>query len=294
MRITDSLRYGSLQGNIENSLQNLNTVQQQISTGKKLTTFADDPTGASQSLALRSALGDNAQYSRNADQAKSFLSASDSALGSATSLIQSARQIASQAANSDQSPESLAALGSQVDGITQQLTQVANSDLHGKYLFGGTNTQTPPYDATQTYRGNAQSVSATVGPNYQVALNGDGRATFGPAFAALQSLKADLTAAGAGTAGATAALSADLQKFDGGLTALSTARATTGAKLNQVTTVQSHLARAAGTYQEAISNIEDVDLAQAYVQLQSATNVYQASLTATAKASQYSLADFLH
>ncbi len=294
MRITDSLRYGSLQGNIENSLQNLNTVQQQISTGKKLTTFADDPTGASQSLALRSALGDNTQYSRNADQAKSFLSAGDSALGSATSLIQSARQIASQAANSDQTPESLAALGSQVDGLTQQLTQVANSDLHGKYLFGGTNTQTPPYDATQTYKGNAQSVSATVGPNYQVALNGDGSATFGPAFAALQSLKANLTAAGAGTPGATAALSADLQKFDGGLTALSTARATAGAKLNQVSTVQSNLSRAAGTYQEAISNIEDVDLAQAYVQLQSATNVYQASLSATAKASQYSLADFLH
>jgi len=294
MRITDSLRYGSLQGNIENSLQNLNTVQQQISTGKKLTTFADDPTGASQSLALRSALGDNTQYSRDADQAKSFLSASDSALGDATSLVQSARQIASQAANSDQSPESLAALGDQVDGLTRQLTQVANSDLHGKYLFGGTNTGTPPYDAAQTYQGNTQSVSATVGPNYQVALNGDGSAAFGPAFAALKSLKADLTAAGAGPPRAPAALSADLQKFDGGLAAVSTARATAGAKINQVSTVQSQLARAAGTYQDAISNIEDVDLAQAYVQLQSAQNVYQASLSATAKASQYGLADFLH
>lgn len=294
MRITDSLRYGSLQGNIENSLQNLNAVQQQISTGKKLTTFADDPTGASQSLALRSALGDNAQFSRDAEQAKSFLSAGDGALGDAATLVQSARQIASQAANSDQSPESLAALGSQVDGLTQQLTQVANSDLHGKYLFGGTNTQTPPYDATQTYRGNAQSVSATVGPNYQVALNGDGSQAFGPAFAALQSLKSDLTAAGAGTPGATGALSADIARFDGGLAAINTARATVGAKLSQVGTVQSQLARAAGTYQDAVSNIEDVDLAQAYVQLQSAQNVYQASLSATAKATQYGLADFLH
>ena len=40
--------------------------------------------------------------------------------------------------------------------------------------------------------------------------------------------------------------------------------------------------------------IEDVDLATAYVQLQSATNIYQASLSTTAKAFQYSLADFLH
>ncbi len=142
-------------------------MQQQISTGKKLTTFSDDPAGASQSLALRSALADNAQYQRDADQAKSFLSASDSALSSATTIIQSARQIAVQGANSDQSPDSFAALSSQVDGLTQQLTQVANSDLHGKYLFGGTQTtKRRPTTPTQTYSGNTQAVTATLGPNY--------------------------------------------------------------------------------------------------------------------------------
>lgn len=288
MRITDSLKYDMLSQNVSDSLSNLNGVQQQISTGKKLTTFSDDPAGASQSLALRSALADNAQYQRDAGQATSFLKATDGALSDASAILQSARQIAVQGANSDQSPDSLAALSSQVDGLTQQLTQVANSDLHGKYLFGGTNTTTPPYDASQNYTGNGGAVTATIGPNYAVQLNTPGSAAFGPAFAALKTLKADLTA------GNVSAISTDIAGVDAGLSAVSTAQAATGAKTNQVDAVTQRLTRSQNDLTDAVSGIEDVNLATAYVQLQSAQNVYQASLATTAKAFQYSLSDYLH
>ena len=294
MRITNSLQYGNLQQNIETSLENLNTVQEQISTGKKLTNFADDPAGASQSLSLHSALADNTQYQRDADSAKSYLSAADSALSSVSTIIQSARQIALQGANSSQSPDSLNALSSQVDGIIQQVTQLANTDLHGTYLFGGTQTKTPPFDAAQNYQGNSQPLSAGIGPGYSIQTSAVGSAVFGPAFAALQSLKQHLSDAAAGNAGALGSISADITQIDGGLTAISSAQATIGAKSDEVDTVKQQLTRAQTGYEASISNIEDVDLASAYVQLQSAQNVYQASLATTAKATQYSLTDYLH
>lgn len=288
MRITNSLQYHMLQSNIETGLDNLNTVQGQISTGKKLTTFADDPAGASQSLALRSAEGNNTQYQRDADQAKSLLTAGDSALGDANTLVQSARQIAVEGANSDQSANSLAALSNQVNGIISQLTQVANTDVAGKYIFGGTNTTTAPYDTTQTYQGNSGAVTATIGPNYNISLSTPGNAAFGPAFTALKTLQADLSA------GNVSAISNDIGQIDTSLSTLSASQAAIGAKLNTVTAVQSNLQRAQISYQDSVSNIEDVDLATAYVHLQSAQNVYQASLATTAKAFTYSLADFLH
>jgi len=288
MRITNSLQYTSLQTNIETSLEDLNGVQRQISTGKKLTTFSDDASGASQSLALRSALDDNKQYRRDVDQAKSFLSAGDSALGSANDILRSARQIAVQGANSDQTPDQAAALGAQVDGLVHQLTQIANSDLHGKYLFGGTQTKVPPYDAAQNYQGNSAPLTAEIGSAYSLQINTVGSTAFGPAFSALKSLKADLTAGNA------AAVSADIGQVDGALTALNGARAGIGAKIDEVNGVQQRLTQAQGEYEGAVSNIEDVDLATAYVQLQSAQNIYQASLSTTAKAFQYSLADYLH
>jgi flagellar hook-associated protein 3 FlgL len=294
MRITNSLEFGNLQQNIETSLENLNTVQEQISTGKKLTKFADDPAGASQSLSLRSALADNTQYQRDADSAKSYLSAADSALSSVNTIIQSARQIAVQGANSSQSPDSLTALSRQVDGIIQQVTQLANTDLHGTYLFGGTQTKTPPYDAAQNYQGNAQPLSAGIGPGYSIQTSTVGSDVFGPAFAALQSLKQHLSDAATGTAGALDGISSDITKVDSGLTAINAAQAIIGAKSDEVNTVKQQLTRAQTGYESSISNIEDVDLASAYVQLQSAQNVYQASLATTAKAAQYSLTDYLH
>ena len=288
MRITTSLQYQNLTSNIESSLEALTTVQSQISSGRKLQTFSDDAAGASQSLVLRSALGDNAQYQRDASSATSFLTASEGALSSATSVLQSARQIAVAGANSTQTPDSLAALGDQVDGAIQQLTQAANTQSGGRYLFGGTKTTTPPYDAAQTYQGNAQAINSTLGPKASVQINTDGAAAFGPAFTALQSLKTHLAA------GDVAAISSDIGAVDTALSALNTASATAGSKANQATAATQQLTRAQSDYQASISNIEDIDLAQAYVQLQSATNVYQASLSVTAKASQYSLADFLH
>lgn len=293
MRVTDSQRVDGLRRNIEAGLENLNSVQNQIATGKKVNTLSDDPTGSSQTLALRATLVDNAQYQRNADAASSFLTATEGALGSATNLLQQARTIAVQGASGTQSPETMTALSAQVDGLIRQLTQAANSDLHGKYLFGGTQTQTPPYpapsgtDPTPSYIGNSGTVNAVLGKNDTLPLNAPGNQTFDAAFKALQDLRNNLTA------GSQSAISASIGAVDGQITAVSAVRAAAGAKLNEVTTTKQNLTRAQGEYEAAVSNIEDVDLAQAYVQLQGAQNVYQASLVTTSKAFQYSLASYL-
>lgn len=287
MPISDISRFGGLQANIESSLQNLNIIQNQISTGKKLTTYSDDPAGASESLVLRSALLANKQYQRNATSATTFLSASGSALSSATTIIQAARTIAVQGANSTQTPSSFAALSSQVDGIVGQLTTIANSKIGAKYLFGGTNTTTAPYDATQTYQGNSQSINSTIGPNTTVALNTPGPTAFGPAFTALQTLKTDLNS------GNITAISADIGLVDTALASVTSANASIGARTNEVTAASQQLSLSETQFNDQVASIEDVDLASAYVQLQSAQNVYQASLATTGKAFQYSLADYL-
>ena len=294
MRVTDSLRVGNLQRNIQAGLSNLNTVQNEIATGKRVNTVSDNPTGASQALALRATLVDNAQYQTNADAANSFLSASDGALSDATNALQEARTIAVQGANGTQTPQTLQALGTQVSGLIRQLTQDANADIHGKYLFGGTLTQSPPFqapatgtDPTPTYAGNSGAVSAIVGKNNVLQLNTPGDQAFGGAFKALQDLQNNLAS------GTQAAISASIGAVDAQVTAVSSVRASAGAKLNDVTLLKQNLTRAQGEYQASDDNIESVDLAQAYVQLQSAQNVYQASLVTTSKAFQYSLASYL-
>ncbi len=294
MRVTDSLQTNLLMNNVETSLSGYNLVQQQISTGKKLNHLSDDPIGGSEDMALQASLVDNTQYQNNADAATTFLSATDGALTSANNLMQSAEQIAVQAANGALSPQQQQSLADQVGGVITQLTQIANTDLHGKYLFGGTQTQKAPYvaptvgtDPTPAYVGDTGDVTATLGKNDSMVLNVSGSAAFGGAFTALQTLKADITA------GDQTAISADIDKVTAGLTAMNSQQAIVGARMDEVSGTKQNLTRAATDYQTNISNIEDVDLAQAYVQLQSTQNVYQASLVAVNDSFKFSLAQYL-
>ncbi|BDI28298.1 flagellar hook-associated protein 3 [Capsulimonas corticalis] len=294
MRVTSSLIAATLAANVETSLSNLNAVSTEISTGKKLNNPSDDPAGAAYSMSLRASLVDNTQYQTNAAQAKTFLNATDSALSDVSNAILSARQIASAGANSTQTPDSLAALSAQVDGIISSVIQSANSDVHGKYLFSGTETKTAPYidDATAhstgpVYQGNTGSVTATVGKNNNISISTPGSAVFSGLFATLNDLKANLAS------GDINAMSADLGKLDTNLSTVSSVRANVGAQVNTMTSVTQNLTRAETSYKDAIANVEEVDLAQAYVQLQSAQNVYQASLVAVSKGYQHSLSDYL-
>ena len=291
MRITDSLIASGLQQNIQTSLSALNTVTSQISTGKSLTQPSDNPTGTAEDLSVREALLGNTQYESDANGASSFLSASGGALSNVNTLLDSVNQIAVQGANGGAlSQESLNSLANQVDSAVQQLTQIANTSVAGKYVFGGTQTQAPPYTGTPpVYGGNEGAVTATIGPGVSVTLNSPGanQSLFTDTFSTLEALKSHLAA------GDSAAVSSDITAIQQRISVTSAASADIGNKTNQVTAAKQNLQRLDTEYQDTQSNIENTDLAQAYVQLQSAQNTYQASLVVVSKAYQYTLATYL-
>lgn len=291
MRITDSLMSTGLQQNITTSLNNLNTITQEISTGKALNQPSDNPAGTAEDLSLREALLGDTQYESDANQATTYLSAASNALTSVNTVLDNVNQIAVQGANGGaQSPQSLSELAAQVDSSIQQLTQIANTNVAGKYVFGGTQTQTPPYTGTPpTYAGNEEAVTATLGPGTSLTLNSPGtnQSLFGDTFSALQTLKTDLLS------GNSTAVSNDITTIQDRINVTSAASAEIGNKTNEVTAAQQNLQRLDTQYQSAESNIENTDLATAYVQLQAAQNTYQASLVTVSNAYKYTLADFL-
>lgn len=290
MRITNSLMTDTLQNNIGQGLSNLNSLQLQLSTGKQLNAPSDDPAGTALSMSLRSNIQDNTQYIKNGQQGSDIMKLTDSALNDATNLIDQARSIASQAANSTQTTDSLNALTAQVDAISQQLTNIANTTYAGKYIFSGAKTTTPPYiagDPTHTYQGDTGSMKATIGPGNTQSVSTPGSVVFNSIFTSMTNLKAALVS------GNITNISNQITSLDASTSITSTVRATLGAQINEFDTVNQRLSRANIEFQDTISKVEDVDLAQTYVKLQSAQNVYQASLSVTAQAFKYSLTNYL-
>jgi len=99
MRITDRLLVDNILGNIQRNESRLSAIQDQVSTGRRISMPSDDPTGAVRSLTLRSNDGETQQSQQNLDLADAWLNATDSALQDVNGVVQRARELAVQGAN---------------------------------------------------------------------------------------------------------------------------------------------------------------------------------------------------
>ena len=156
-------RFGKLNEEIQ-SLQN------KISTGKNIVQASDDPIGAVNLSGLQQVKERFGQYSRNADNAINRLTIADTALQSVTTLMVRAKELAIQAANDTFGAQDREALALELEEMKNEMFSVANStDSSGAFIFGGYHTNTQPFqkdnDLNIVYKGdrgtNAGSVSET-------------------------------------------------------------------------------------------------------------------------------------
>ena len=158
-------------------------IQQQLSTGHKIVTPADNPAGAAQVLDLQSAIGTNTQYQKNGDAASAGLNLEQSTLGSVENILQTVRTLALQGNNATQNNTSRASIGIQVEQSLQQLLGYANTrNSTGRYIFSGSKTSTQPFASLSngqfSYAGDAIQRFMQIDSSRQIAGNDSGAAVF--------------------------------------------------------------------------------------------------------------------
>jgi len=151
MRVsTAGMHRASISAILENQVK-LSKTQNQIATGRKFQTAAEDPIGATRVAGLQRKLADNAQYERNSNILQSRLSYEEQTLADITSVLQSARDSALAGANATLGQAERNMIANQVRQNLAALMEMANrQDANGEYLFAGTSTATRPFatDAT--------------------------------------------------------------------------------------------------------------------------------------------------
>lgn len=296
MRVsTNEMMHNSLYA-IETAYSNMSTYQNQLSSGKRINNPSDDPVGIQQLLTLQQSNSNLTQYGKMNSQAVSFLSNTDSALSSVNDLLNQARTLAVQAANSSFEPLSHTALVSQIGEIITQVSHIGNTNYSGRYIFAGQLTQTMPIansGGTYTYQGGSQAagngnITLEVGANEPMAVNVSGDQVFTPLLNTLQTLQNDVAS------GNTSAISqTDIANLDTQLNNLLTVRGNVGAKIDQLNQQSQQNGLVSLNNSQMISQIGDTNMAQAIVSLQSAQTAYQAALSATSHTYQDSLLKFL-
>ncbi len=163
--------------------EEIQSLQNKISSGKNIVQASDDPIGAVKLSGLQQVKERFSQYSKNADSAINRLTIADTALQSVTNLMQRAKELTIQAANDTFGAQDREALAIELEEMKNEMFSVANStDSSGAYIFGGYHTNTQPFDKDNdgniTYKGDRGINSVSVSETRTIGTTLDGGSVF--------------------------------------------------------------------------------------------------------------------
>lgn len=126
------------------------TANRQISSGRRVNDASDSPEDIGVILHLQSRLSASAQARRNLSGFQSEVNSAETALSQSVNLMEQARTIALQGAN-DPATVDRATLAKQVQALMDQMVGIAQTNVEGRYVFGGGRDTQVPYtqDANQ-------------------------------------------------------------------------------------------------------------------------------------------------
>jgi flagellar hook-associated protein 3 FlgL len=131
--------------NLQTLTQETETTQEQISSGKTINQPSDNPDELGDVLQLESELGNVNQVSQNLGQVTNGVNTAESALESATTLLDQVNTLGEQGANVNSSAATNAGLSQQVEQALSQLVSISQTQYDGQYVFSGDDTTQPSY-----------------------------------------------------------------------------------------------------------------------------------------------------
>ncbi|MBC7240609.1 MAG: flagellar hook-associated protein FlgL, partial [Chloroflexi bacterium] len=134
MRVSDKVFSSVFLTDLMGNRDKLLKLQHQASTGKKFDMPEEDPVGAVRSLRLNRILNENEQFSKNMDEAISWLNATESALDQLTSIVHKVRERVIQGANDTLTQVDRDAIADEIDKLREEVLQIANTSLGGRYI----------------------------------------------------------------------------------------------------------------------------------------------------------------
>jgi len=168
---------------IDNQSSALQVTQNQVSTGLAVQNAADNPVAAAQIVQLSQQQAQLTQYGTNLTSAQTRLSLEESSLSSATTTLQSIRDLAVQAGDATLSDANRQSIAATMQTQIQALVGTANSkDANGEYLFSGYATQTQPFatdsSGNVSYQGDSGTRLIPITANQSVADSDTGATAF--------------------------------------------------------------------------------------------------------------------
>jgi flagellin len=249
--------------------RSLGKVMEQLSTGKRINSAADDAAGLAISDKMTSQIRGLNQAVRNANDGISMLQTAEGATQEVTNMLQRMRELAVQASNDTYSSADRSALQLENDALSAEITRISNNtQWNNMYVF-------------------KTSASAAVGTSglvqFQVGVNGTSSDLISAQFSAIDASTLSASALDLTTqSGAQSAIGV----LDSAIATVDTMRAGFGSKINRLTYAADNLTNIAQNTSASRSRIMDTDYAAATTDLAKSQIIQQAATAMLAQANQ--------
>jgi len=300
LRVTTQLLVDRSVRNINNQTNRLLTLQEQLATGLRVNRPSDDPIDARRAVSIRSLIGKNEQYLANISMVNSPVAETNTSIETILSSFNRAWELTLRGANGTNAQSQLDALALEIDQILEGIFSTANHETNGRYLFGGTRTTAPPYEAVRNaegeitavnFVGNTEAVRVAISDVLDLQYNETGPDVLSETqdiFQTLIDVRDNLRAGDTGALG-----SVRLEEME-------TVRVQLTSALARVGSIQNRLDRSVEEFEEftfqlqtQLSDAIDADYAEVITELNAQTNAFQAALSAAARAILPSLLDYV-
>ncbi|WHX40224.1 flagellar hook-associated protein FlgL [Mesobacillus sp. AQ2] len=295
MRITQSMLSSNSLRNLSESYRRMGQYQDQLATGKKITKPSDDPVVAMKGMFYRSGLTEVEQYKRNLSELYLWMENSEAGIEQANNGLQRVRELVIQGKNGALSPSDREAVSREVEQIKADLVQVANTQVSGRYIFHGTDTDNPPVPvedpptvAVNLSDPSLNNYKVEVSPGVSLRANINAANVFNQElFNVVQEIQTALES------DQPAELDNLLDRLDKTMDTLSSERAELGARYNRLEVIDSRLGQQEVMANRVLSDNEDADIERVITDLKTQESVHRAALGVGARILQPTLLDFL-
>ncbi len=304
MRISTNTIYQSGISKISSLQAEQSKLQQQISTGKRITLPSDDPIASARALGISHAQEVNSSFADGRQTAQIKLNTLESSLTSITSLLVSTQSTLVGAGNGAYSNLDRGFIASELSGTLEALVSLANTqDASGNFIYAGFKTDTKPFIANATgasYAGDANQQLIQVDAQRLMAVNVSGDNVFqaggNDTFATLSNLVTLLNTPITNAATQTAfnsGLAAAINNLQGSVDNILNVRASIGSKLNELDALDTAGSDRTLQYSKSLSDLQDLDYASALSDLAKQQSIMEAAQKSFVETTKLSLFQFI-
>ncbi len=306
MKISTGLIYRRAVDQMGSAQSDLAKMQAQLSTGRAVVSASDAPEEATSIQRLKSVIARQDSFEENLLKTKNRLGLEEAVLSSATTILARVKELAIQAANDSNSPIDRQILSIEIDELRGELLAAGNAkDVNGNYIFAGSRVQKPAFytdsNGDVVYQGDQTRNLVDVGENRQILINRPGSDIFTQVprtqrdgsvqavgfFKALDQLSAAMK-------------SSDREGIDQGVMDLDEMQknmtltiAKVGGGMAVVNSQQDMLEEIRLQLKSALSNIEDIDYAEAVTDMKRKIVSLEAAQSSFAQISNLNLFDYI-